>query len=462
MGKNFFDFVKDSFFNPFSNNGNYKLNYDLLALINSKMSLNNLQVTKDEIADWIIDYLENSPIDFYSDDDNHEITDISGFSYDKIRYFVKCGWLVEDFEGIRITYQMDEIGIQILETMANVIKEETKTLEFSGFVYSIYSNLMHFQYDHAVDTIEQVYETSMKLNSMLRGLNVNIKKFLTKLVSENKAQPKEILNTIFYEYQRKVVLKAFRNFREVDNPSKYKNKILSKIEDLSQRKNLEKIIDRYIEVKYSKINSPENREEARESIEEAFNYIRDQFEEIEDYIAMLDRKNTNYITTANSRLNFLLNEETDIEGRIIEALKGIKDVDEDFFSESPFDLFTNGNLDEYSLYTPITRKPKIKSSQILKAADYSQEEIDSIFEEMLKENDYSVSKINEFVLENLKGKSSLPASQFHIESIDDLMKLLLAFIYSENSNVEYEARMMDQTFSCFDYEMNDFLVKGRK
>lgn len=459
MTKNFFDLVKDSFFNPFSN-GNIHLNYDLLELINSKMSLNNLQVTKDEIADWIIDYLDNSPVEIFNDEMT-KITDTSSFAYDKIRYFVKCGWLVEDFEGIRITYQMDEIGIQILETMANVIKEDTKSLEFSGFVYNIYSNLMHFNFEHSVDIIEQIYQISKELNSMLRGLNVNIKKFLTKLVSENEAQPKEILNTIFYEYQRKVVLKAFRNFREVDNPSKYKNKILSKIEELNQDENFKKLTDKYVEVKHDNNSSIEYIQEAKNFFEERFNYIRDQFEEIEDYISMLDRKNTNYISTANSRLNFLLNEETDVEGRIIESLKGLKDVDDSFFEESNFDLFTGGNLDEYSLYTPISKKPKIHSSQIIQSVQFDQNEIDTYFKEMFKENDYSVSKINEFVLMNLQDRISINASEFKIIDFKDLLKLLLVFIYAENNNVSYETKITDKTFYTLDYELNDFIVKRK-
>lgn len=39
MANNFFDLVKSSFFNPFAN-GDIRTNYDLLVLINNKMSLN--------------------------------------------------------------------------------------------------------------------------------------------------------------------------------------------------------------------------------------------------------------------------------------------------------------------------------------------------------------------------------------------------------------------------------------
>ena len=113
MANNFFDLVRDGFFNPFSG-PNKRYNYDLLQLINSKMSLDNLQVVKEDIVDWIVDYVDNCPINMYSDDTNEEEKDARTFAYGQVRYFVKCGWLIEDFEGIKITYQLDENGIKIL------------------------------------------------------------------------------------------------------------------------------------------------------------------------------------------------------------------------------------------------------------------------------------------------------------------------------------------------------------
>ena len=140
MANNFFDLVRDGFFNPFSG-PNKRYNYDLLQLINSKMSLDNLQVVKEDIVDWIVDYVDNCPINMYSDDTNEEEKDVRSFAYGQVRYFVKCGWLIEDFEGIKITYQLDENGIKILSAMEKAVKDDTKSLEFSGYVYNIYNNL---------------------------------------------------------------------------------------------------------------------------------------------------------------------------------------------------------------------------------------------------------------------------------------------------------------------------------
>jgi len=459
MEKSFFDLVGEGFFNPFSNS-NKRTNYDLLLLINNKLSLDNLQVSKDEIVEWIVDYVDNCPIDLFDDETNDAETDIKNFAYEKVRYFVKCGWLIEDFEGIKVTYQMDENGIRLLSTMENCVKEDTKALEFSGYVYNIYSSLYNFNFDHSVEIVEQAYNASKELNSMLRGLNVNIKKFLKKLISENEAAPKEILETIFYDYQKKVVLKAFKNFREKDNPSKYKIYIEERIDDLLN-KSINKLTNNYLRVKCEGRYSTDIYEEAMEFFIEKLNYIKMQFEDIEDYIQMLDKRNTRYITTAKSRLNFLLNEETNVEGRIVECLKGMADIDEEFFEESCVNLFVGTNLDKDSLSKPKVKKEKLKTEQLIEDEVIDEEELEKLKEKLLGQNEFSVLKINDFILNSLGKNSRIRASELKISNFEDMIKLFLSQVYSSNRTVAYKISSLESKIKVLDYQMNDFIIERK-
>lgn len=63
-----------------------------------------------------------------------------------------------------------------MEALENAVKDDVKSLEFSGYVYNIYSSLNNFNYDHAVYIVEQVYNASRELNSMLRGLNAIVER----------------------------------------------------------------------------------------------------------------------------------------------------------------------------------------------------------------------------------------------------------------------------------------------
>lgn len=463
MANNFFDLVKSNFFNPFAN-GDIRINYDLLVLFNNKMSLDNLQVGKEELVDWIIEYVDNCPVKLFDDETQKVENDIKTWAYNKVRYYVKCGWLIEDFEGIKVTYQLDENGIKILSAMENAVKDDTKSLEFSGYVYSIYANLCSsFNYDHASATIEQVYESGKQLNSMLRGLNVNIKKFLAKLISENKATPKEILETIFFDYQKKVVLKAFNNFRGKDNPAKYKIYIENRIDELLYEVNLEKMINNYISIKCDNDNCEENRETAKTFFTLRLNYIKDLFEDIEEYIEMLDRKNTKYVTTAQSRLNFLLNEETDIEGRIIDCLKGIdKIIDDNFFDDEVFDIFIGSNIDEKSLYKPVNKKTRVKSDPIVDEYNDNPEEIKKLAEHLFKYNEYSVYAINKYVLSKLGVFKQMHAKDIKVNGFKDVLFLFLIELYSANLNVDYKVYHLEENYKVLGYIMKDYIIERKE
>lgn len=462
MANNFFDLVKIGFFKPLTN-GDVRVNYDLLQLINNKMPLDNLQVGKEEIVGWIIEYVDNCPTRLFDDETQDEDSDIRSWAYSKVRYYTNCGWLIEDLEGLKITYQLDENGIKILSAMENAVKDDTKSLEFSGYVYSIYANLCSsFNYDHAAATIEQVYESGKQLNSMLRGLNVSIKKFLAKLISENKAMPKEILETIFFDYQKKVVLKAFNNFRAKDNPAKYKIYIENRIDELLSDNNLNKMVDNYIAVKCGNSNSEENRRIALEFFNTGLLYIKDQFEDIEGYLEMLDRKNTKYITTAQSRLNFLLNEETDIEGRIIDCLKGLDTIgDDEFFDEPYFDIFAGSNIDENSLYKPISKKTRVKADPIVDEYDDDPEEIKRLADNLFRDNEYSVYAINKFVSSRLSDKNQIHAKDIDIKEFKDILFIFLIQLYSANTSVEYKIIQIDEPFKALGYKLNDYIIERK-
>ena len=221
------------------------------------------------------------------------------------------------------------------------------------------------------------------------------------------------------------------------------------------------MIKNYIKVKYDNLMTAEYETEAKEFFITRLNYISEQFEEIEEYISMLDRKNTKYISTAQSRLNFLLNEETNVEGRIIECLKKIGNVDDDFFSESYFDLFIGSNIDENSLYKPVSRKAKVRIEQIIDEYEDDPLIIQQLKESLFKDNEYSVYKINEFVLLQLGNYNQIHAKEIKLKEFSDLLKIFLIKLYSANSSVDYQIVYLDDAYKSLGYKINDFIIKRK-
>ena len=183
--------------------------------------------------------------------------------------------------------------------------------------------------------------------------------------------------------------------------------------------------------------------------------------EIEDYISMLDAKNTKYITAAQSRLNFLLNEETDVEGRIIDCLKQIANTEDDFYQDDFLDLFQSSNIDEYSLYKPVNKKTPIKSVDLIEDFNDDIEEVEEKLAQLFKDNEFSVYKINEFVLNKLDGKKQIHAKDINLNAFDDFLKLFLTKIYEANSEVVYSIIKLDDKYKTLGYTLDDFIIERK-
>lgn len=220
------------------------------------------------------------------------------------------------------------------------------------------------------------------------------------------------------------------------------------------------MINNYLKVKFDGASSQEYYWEAKEFFEIRLNYIRNQFEDIEEYIQILDKRNTKYITTAQSRLNFLLNEETDIEGRIIECLKGLVDVDDDFFEESHVELYSGLNIDEYSLYTPTTRKAK-PSPEPIEEYEIDTEEVLKLSEMLFQNNIYSVSEINKFVIEELGSANQIHAKNIKVKEFSDILRIFLVQIYSGNKDIDYTVTYLNESYKVLGYRLKDYIIERK-
>ena len=469
MALNIFEIVNDKFFNPLTN-PNKRLYYDLLSLINEKMNDEMKQFPRDELISWIVDYLENCPMEIVDNETNAVKTDDNKkIASDILRYFVICGWLLDenDTATMKTVYQMDSNAILLLNTMNEIVKNDSAPLEYTSYVYSIYNALYNFQFDHSVDIVEQMEKNTRELVDRLRGLNGSIKKYLKKLLSNDNLSPREILNQFLVEYQEKVIIKNFKNLKEKDNPAKYKTFIISKIEDLFERQNFDKMVAVYINKKFSDKDTIENRQKAEIFYNKALKYVEDQFESIEDYIDTLDKRNAKYVSTANARISFLINENTDIEGKIIELLKNINDSDDYLEDDTPFKLYDLGMIDEESLYQPRNNKKKVIAYlENIEQENIDEEEIARARQRMFKEEKFNCYNVNKFVIDKLGKRDKVEAKDIDIENFDDLIKLFLACLYSSNKIVDYKITFFnkednDSIFTWQNKRMTNYMIERK-
>lgn len=464
MATTFFELVNDKFFSPFTS-VNKNLNYNLLCLINSKMDNEMKQFPRDEVLSWMVDYLKNCPINIVDDETGEAyVSDVKAIASKKLRYFLACGWLVDenDSKTLKTTYQMDSNAIIILNAMEELVKNDTRPVEYTGYVYNIFSSLKNFQFDHSTDIVEQMYKNTKELMDRLRGLNVSIKKYLRNLIANDTLSPREILEQFLVEYQDKVILKTFNNLRIKDNPSKYKNSIIRHINDLLEEGNFSKMVAEYINKKKNGDFNEENRIEAETFFNESLDYVLEQFNYIEDNLESLNKRNTKYASTAKSRIAFLLNEEVDIEGKIIDLLKSIAETDDYIDEDTPFSIFDLGKLDESSLYTPRIRRRKVNVQINTDNEPIDEDELRRAKERLLNETKFNCSSVDKFIRRQLDGHTSITAAQMRLQGIEDVIMVFLAGLYSQNKMVSYTITYNNKTFDWNGKTITDYIVERKK
>lgn len=422
------------------------------------------QFPRKDVLSWIEEYLISTSTKLIDDETGvDEGNDYKTTAANKIRYFVTCGWLIDENDNrtLKTTYQMDSNAIVILNAMEEAVRSDTRPIEYTGYVRNVYTLLNTFQTDKATEYVEQIYKNTKELIDRLRGLNVKIKNYLKKLMSDKTLTPREILDQLLVEYQDKVILKVFNNLRMKDNPDRYKGTIIEKIESLLEDNKLQELIKEYIQTKKSGVTSPESVQEAREFFESSLEYVETQFRYIEDNLNILNSRNAKYASTAQSRLEFLMNESEDIEGRIIELLKNIVETDDVLDDDSPFDLFDFGKIDEQSLYTPRTARRKAISTVQQEEESIDEEELRKAHERLLNEAKYNCSNINKFVLVQLNDSKRIEAKDMKISSFDDIIKMFLAGLYSGNEMMEYKIVYTGKTFKWRDKILTNFIVEKK-
>ena len=339
---NIFDILPNNFFNVFIGE-NKRIISDCLYLVYSSFKSDlSFTCSREQVLLIFQDYFENHVTDLQSDEqlDN---------SRDKALYILKrlreCGWVNEETgENYEIFITFEDYSIKVLENLFSLDMTNDNS-EYSGLIYNIYMSFNSFDVNRGDLVFETAYENTKELATKLKNLNSNIKKYIQNLLNEGiKDDLEALLNSLLQDYQTKIVDRAYYNLTTYDNPSKYRQKIINKIEEIIEDEHYFDLIVRNImerkDIGYK---------EAMQLLMMQKDYIVDSFEHIEDIMQEIDSKNNKFIESAINRITFLLNNQNDIEGRINNIIKSL------IFNEEAMELgniYLNSFISKDSLYVP--------------------------------------------------------------------------------------------------------------
>lgn len=460
---NLFDIVNTKLFAPLSSSDK-RANYELLMFLYDLFCKGEARpfIPREEVVSTLSSFIKMRQFDEIVDDDNLDIASRTAREKAnlKIKQFKRAGYLVEDTtDGFETNLSLDGNAILLLERLEEIAHKGKGQMEYTGFVYAVYSMCKQFDFNNFANSyqmLQQVEERTRALMNGLQGLNSKIRRYIENLMSSSDLTPKQIYQIVLVEYQHDVLFTLFNNIKSKDNPDRYSDYILEVMKRFADQE-IPNIRQNMMETVHDEDYSTEHIASIDQKLMDMVNYVIHSFTYMQSLLDYIDRNNNRYLNSAKGKLNFILNENADVEGTIIKALNALKNTDEHFEYDTLIGIRRAENIDDKSTYTPRFLRDKI-TSVTLSEPELTEEEIELGRLAIFAEDRFSRQKVDEKALEILGDRDSISLNEMTIESFDDLLFAFLMQVYAESSGLHYEVEPSEEIIHVLHYRLHNFTL----
>lgn len=457
-----FEIIPDNFFSILSSPLKEIYADGLFLLYEQYRTHTSFGINREILTQILTDYFEGM-----GEEPLFEVEEAAKSAREKANFLIRklneCKWIdIEVTSSYTQIVNLNDYAISIIETLDKIIKNER--LEYQGYVYTIYSILFSNDNNQYNIILDQVYENSNKLISGLKTLNSNIKKYIERVTQQKTSE--EILKLHFEGYSQDIVDKGYHRLKTSDHVSKFRPRILAKLEELRRDTEYIKTACR-LEVEMERAA---NTDEAYEVINRKLNEIIYAFDNMDQIINEIDRKNNQYIRASLARIKYLLNSSKDTGGQITDILKymaaliedqkmDIKDEIYDWIGEM-LSVFPQSFVDERSLYSASEGKKAFNPQKLNEDNILSEEEREKVLQRVREKKEKRMSRenIDKYISKVLEDKSVINASQLPLEGVNDFLRVIYILIYSKSKLIHYKLRKLDSPIIKGSFTFNDFEI----
>ena len=444
--------IPDSFWSLFRSM-NRELYMEALLKINEEYEYNNYYLSKEVCLQVLEDWNESQRI-WLSPEEFESETDASQTPPNRIlNWLIKTGWLkrIEDFSTLTTNIIIPDYAAVFLTAFEELVNPSTDDTEI--YIQNVYATLFSFWHDKKMNLamLKTALVNTKKLNKALQDMLHNMDHFFSRLLKQKSYE--EVLAEHLEGYVEEIVEKKYHILKTNDNFYLYKNDIKRCLremrEDIPWMEQVQKKADK----------------EKGEDVLSIINAIERGFDDIEHRISNMDKEHSKYIRATVTRMNYMLNGESDTRGLMIQLLKTIgdsKDSEEKIkkvgqsMNLSHFEV-----LSEKSLYKK--RKRRDFASQV--EEEKQQEELSR--EDVLRLNKihtrYQQAEIEDFI-EDYMHDDHMEVKDIDIRDEESFEKLILAYDYSTRRNSKYKVIERDDKLidnGSYRYPALTFVKSGR-
>ena len=373
------------------------------------------------------------------------------------------GWIeVETDKSYVQRVNFKEYAVKIIKTLLDIA--DGKQIEYQGYIYTIYS-LVKGTMDKPGIVLMQIWENTDYLITGLKNLNSNIKHYIDELTKYK--TPAEIMDVLFNDYIENIVDKAYHRLLTSDNVSKFRPEIIERLESKSHSK-------AYVEKAGAELASIREiaPEEAEELVYHYIHQVIDAFQNMDEILAEINRKNTQYQRAAINRAKFYLIGGEDVRGQIKDILSemnekinrenmdlgGIYRIE---FLDDLIRIYSSAVIDEKSFYTPIEGK-KTFEPEIIQQEEPDTELRNEKKRKMLEKlaRVLNPEKIDGYVEKQLGERPEMLASELPLDTTDDFVKMIYVRLYGQRKNMKYVVSVRE-TIQKEGYQFTDFTIRKK-
>ena len=458
-----FHVIDERFFMPLAS-PNKKVYWECICKLFSVLDYQlSFGVERDVLVEELQYYFEQLQAADLQDDEieGKSGRDKANWMIRKLEYY---GWIeIETDKSYVQRVSFKEYAVKIIRTLLDIA--EGKQIEYQGYIYTIYSLVRSNTENPGIVLLSIVENTDMLITG-LKNLNSSIKHYIDELTKYK--TPAEIMDVLFNDYIENIVDKAYHRLLTSDNVSKFRPEIVERLESKSQSK-------KYIEKASADLASIReiSGEDAEELVYQYIHQVVEAFRNMDEILAEINQKNTQYQRAAINRAKFYLIGGEDVRGQLKEVLSAIgekmNEESMDFggiyriaYLDELVRLYSSAVLDEKSLYTPIEGKKTFEPEAIEESAPdlaLRNEKLQRMMEKLVKV--LNPEKINQYVSQYLQDKDAIHASELPLNTTDDFVKMIYVRLYGQRKNMKYRVIVKEETEKS-GYRFRDFVIQRKE
>ncbi len=429
-----------------------------------------MSIRKDDLVSMLISSMDAEMMDMQFLNDNEEQDDeevkimdsLSGRAHFILRRLKETGWIDTEYQvdSFDENITLPEYSVKLINLLHSFTEEKQK--EYNSFVYNTYAAIKvadQERNDFMINALLAAYDNTVNLVDELKTLHNNIRRYhqqLNEYVSVN-----DILKGHFDEYKNFIMDKIYHPLKTMDSVPRFKapiRKILNSwLSDYPLRMSMAE--QAVLRGKYG------NRDEAVEDITIKIGDILDIYEKLDGMLEEVDRKNAAYTRASVEKMQYLLNTDRSIKGKLVELLSRCaseKAESEDTIRilSDAVCLYSQGYADENALYIR-TSRTRDKNERPLEIRSEEETEQDEAYLQQFMErvkNSFTHTKVMDYV-KKLMGESDVISSrEIRLENDNDFILLMLAALKSTDKNVFYRIEYQNATIHNNGYRIPEMRI----